>query len=1338
MAYTNRSSKTNHPNPSINITDMNNVPQRNSVLSEEVDELILPGHMGRRPSITLTCPDKANRDIGSDDELKELFNIPPPSPMPGRKSPLFADSDSEDDIPNGMLRFTSNSYTNQELYDINALTEEELQEMYRLPPPPSPIPGRRSPAFAEAYNAGVLSDNSLSDDSLSDEELEQRFKLPPPPSPIPGRKSPCFRDYNQNYDSDSDECNVVSKSCGNLREAAMDSSLNKSRSVHEIPSGVSSKNLPSIIQSPIQEYKPVYSYRVDLSNVMPQPYVQRYRASMLPQGLNSVTSHVEAPTNKTNEHSSVHCEMQSENNQPAYKEPKDNNGKVKTSHKSKMGESEIIENPTKNSEKKSPKPSPRSVYSTVGTDKVTFNISREPKTTEIENISNYKLVKDNGAIASNESDEDLSLEESLAISALEDVVDESLQMYSCSNEPFNSYDELENMKQSVSNNEPPEFMNVSSIIRHNELANQAKSTGSLCQTDESSDLQNSSYELSRESLDGYLCSDVNSLKNFIAKDEESEWEFSYEECSINSQDEYDTDAEVGTNQITPNTEMSKKNKNTKEKSMGKKLFKRNKENKNKSKSPKSSPNLIQSIRKDGHEGKTSPSRFGSLNIFKSTTKDKPKEEGRITNIDTTGNKTAGWSTSEMEEFLMKNKEQNMKLGMLDEDDIMNRNNKSENITKESSGNWSAEAMEKYLMDNKDTNLKLGLLDQEDITHSKLSGYTHKVAPTIAVQETQYRKKQNRNNKNEHISKESNGNWSAEAMEKYLMDNKDTNLKLGLLDQEDIAHSKLPGYTHKVAPTIAVHETQYIKKQNPISLQEVKDTTDESEGWSKSAMEDYLMQNKEENLRLGLLDEEDVAYNEAKRHMPGVMADPRPTPKVTVHDVIVIDTEKFCPIRQDADGSNLFDFKESLPTESKTKKIAPSPTQTPPPLKNTESWKGPATLQELKASRMAARLQQKSPSPQPLHSSQRKSSIPDFPSSHLEVQKRIMSVSLPCTPKSNLRPGGKSPKSKKAPSIPKESVDTTDLPLTPMKEAIAITPRISRNITFECCDDSPYPSDDEFEHSPQTPMKLAIAASPGRQNFNEYATSSKQSSINNDFKNTISVPQLPDKVATPSKLTPIKAVTPSKLTPMKVAKKNAQWTAKDMERFIMEQDIDQQRKLGFVTDEEVEIDQWKNETGLVPLCDTRWTRESLRQSRIVHASSTDSILSPSPPGSPTVRSPTDSVLSSPTHHMGGIGPSSPKRSKKKHMKTPRSPSPVASQKLTGHLAFRGFKLGKRVMKRALSTTQSKSSSLAGSNQTLDFCCPSDQFQPTDHEHDDEGKPSVSKLEKIGIKLPGLAG
>merc|ERR1739842_3503 len=210
-----------------------------------------------------------------------------------------------------------------------------------------------------------------------------------------------------------------------------------------------------------------------------------------------------------------------------------------------------------------------------------------------------------------DSDGDLSFEESLAISALEDAVDESLKLYNCSNEPFNSYDELENMQgDELYDDEQQEYPADSYVIQRNEVHTPMKvaiesSPRISRNSDRSGDSHNvyetpmkvaiaSSPRISRnedrsgeyqdsydaeESMDGHLSGD---LRQFMATDEESDYDFSYISCS--EQGDFDMDSDADPNQDMPNRQAPKEKKKKKKISVGKNFSKKKKKKKKKKKS----------------------------------------------------------------------------------------------------------------------------------------------------------------------------------------------------------------------------------------------------------------------------------------------------------------------------------------------------------------------------------------------------------------------------------------------------------------------------------------------------------------------------------------------------------------------------------------------------------------------------------------------------------------------------------------------------------------------------------------------------------------------------------
>ncbi|KAF2366718.1 hypothetical protein FHG87_002510 [Trinorchestia longiramus] len=190
---------------------------------------------------------------------------------------------------------------------------------------------------------------------------------------------------------------------------------------------------------------------------------------------------------------------------------------------------------------------------------------------------------------------------------------------------------------------------------------------------------------------------------------------------------------------------------------------------------------------------------------------------------------------------------------------------------------------------------------------------------------------------------------------------------------------------------------------------------------------------------------------------------------------------------------------------------------------------------------------------------------------------------------------------------------------------------------------------------------------------------------------------------------------------------ATWTPDDIENFLIKNNFEENMRLGFLSSEDIEIYEWKRATGMSPICDTDWTRATLRKNQaFLRATSlTSSPSSDSPHQAVKCGAVQGNARTLPAGHSSPpIRPPRPKRQKQKTlsdellhitevdctsdwggsyadsdseddvpatcgrhlpMATIAVPAPRAAvsapprrqtPKLTGHLAFRGFKIAKR--------------------------------------------------------------
>ncbi|XP_045113732.1 nascent polypeptide-associated complex subunit alpha, muscle-specific form-like isoform X2 [Portunus trituberculatus] len=70
-----------------------------------------------------------------------------------------------------------------------------------------------------------------------------------------------------------------------------------------------------------------------------------------------------------------------------------------------------------------------------------------------------------------------------------------------------------------------------------------------------------------------------------------------------------------------------------------------------------------------------------------------------------------------------------------------------------------------------------------------------------------------------------------------------------------------------------------------------------------------------------------------------------------------------------------------------------------------------------------------------------------------------------------------------------------------------------------------------------------------------------------------------------------------------------WNPQDIENYLLEHNKDENLRLGLLSKEDIDIYEWKRATGMSPICDTSWTRETLRKNKWCTPASLPSLAQP---------------------------------------------------------------------------------------------------------------------------------
>lgn len=386
---------------------------------------------------------------------------------------------------------------------------------------------------------------------------------------------------------------------------------------------------------------------------------------------------------------------------------------------------------------------------------------------------------------------DVGQQVSRALSSLADAsgkteMSEKAALYNCSNQPFNSFGELEALR-----SQPPQEASSSDAALTTEEPGRGEesydiSTSDFDYADGSAEAINqledvlereqtdsppvdteaptmlsaaSVSTLSRDSLDGFLNDEMGSLRNFVtqknleyqARQEDPE---PAEEKGTEEEDEGRDEDSLQDNKIFDSREESIDFCFEEVVDSPEHTRAEGRADDDESKGSKLSPAFtkftqkVSDKNKENEEKSRSPSRFSPRNFLSLGNKDKNKSKSKSPTPDSSA-KTEGWSAEAMQEYLVQNKEETVRLGLMDEEDIeVHQGKKTGQFTSNEglrlpevtvheivtirpdscckkrlapvppqgkSSAWKPEDIENYLLEhNPDENLRLGLLSQEDI------------------------------------------------------------------------------------------------------------------------------------------------------------------------------------------------------------------------------------------------------------------------------------------------------------------------------------------------------------------------------------------------------------------------------------------------------------------------------------------------------------------------------------------------------------------------------------------------------------------------------------------------
>ncbi|XP_066956034.1 transcription initiation factor TFIID subunit 3-like isoform X2 [Macrobrachium rosenbergii] len=565
------------------------------------------------------------------------------------------------------------------------------------------------------------------------------------------------------------------------------------------PATASRKILPEIVESNVQQYRPVYQAQIlSNENLVPKPYVPRYTGNITARPYKPP---VASPRTILPQKENVFTisDIDNEVIKPT-KESKDTRGKVKKS----LEPTKERDYDTYNAEMKlrsSLTDIKNSIEATLAADKQIAKVSNiddlldnsqkacvnhskpgspglfgknspieEPtdnKKNEVNTVSSFSSLDSLDSEEPCSSHSELSAEETFALSVLDAAVDNSSSesFYNCTNKPFNSYNELEMMTERSMDHhskdikpqicDSPEKITatensvIDEVVRH--VPHGPSDAAVAAAIDERSVA--SGNTLSRDSLDGFLCDDMKSLRNFVAQ----------QSLDLNDAQQIVEEKEEEEKEMLKVHREEKHRRNPSQESINFTF----EEVEDSPPYVMDSPEICENISDEKKSNKKPPlfSRFTQ----KVSDKNKENEEK---------NKTSPFNPRKMLFFGNKDKK-------------LEGKNKGETAKTEG---WTSEAIEDYILKNStEEALRLGLLDEEDLAIQEAKGKNPKAVikrevPEVKVHEvikisgSACKKRQ----APEPPSRAKSPSWNPHDIENYLLENNmDENLRLGLISKEDI-------------------------------------------------------------------------------------------------------------------------------------------------------------------------------------------------------------------------------------------------------------------------------------------------------------------------------------------------------------------------------------------------------------------------------------------------------------------------------------------------------------------------------------------------------------------------
>ncbi|XP_068214418.1 uncharacterized protein [Palaemon carinicauda] len=634
------------------------------------------------------------------------------------------------------------------------------------------------------------------------ERSPKKSKMPKiPPVAFPKNKSPSSspKIAHKEKNSSSPKRKFRERSPFSSPKASPKKSISKAKvESPKRPATVTRKVLPEIVESNVQQYRPVYQAQIlSNENLVPKPYVPRYSGNITARPYRPP---VASPRTIIHTQKSSTIANVDEATKPL-KESKDTRGKVKKSlEPTKQKDFDVY-----NAEMKlrsSLTGIKNSIEATLAADKQNAKVSNideflnnnrrdlanhsKPDSlgfgvnTPIEEpvngkTNNVNTVSSSSSLDSLDSEEpcsshsELSAEETFALSVLDAAVDnDSESFYNCTNKPFHSFNELEMMKERSLDHPTKDVKRLTCATNENLMTSKESNEsneGVKYRPDGPSDLgieeqsmpggcttsEASGNTLSRDSLEGFLSDDMKSLRNFVAQK------------SLDLNDAQEIGAEEEEEDAVEKDREEKIKRNHSEESIDF-AFEEIQDSPihvlgspeiresipDEKKPPKKSPLFSRFTQKVSdknkeNEEKSKTSPFNPRKILFFGTKDK-KSEGKNKG-DTT--KTEGWTSEAIEDYILKNsKEEAFRLGLLDEEDL---------------------AIQEAKRKNPKAAIKREIPEVMVHEVAKISGACCKKRQAP-----------------EPPSRGKSPSWNPQDIENYLLENNmDENLRLGLISKEDI-------------------------------------------------------------------------------------------------------------------------------------------------------------------------------------------------------------------------------------------------------------------------------------------------------------------------------------------------------------------------------------------------------------------------------------------------------------------------------------------------------------------------------------------------------------------------